>query len=85
MNDIQVPEANVAHELCPALMAKQENPRTVTPESAILDRDALDIAVRGSELQAFEGDAVVIAADEAVGNKDVLRVAGVDAVIVLYS
>ena len=37
------------------------------------------------EVQALQGHAVVVAADEAIGDEHVLRVARVDAVVVLHA
>ena len=52
---------------------------------AVLDGDPLDVVVGPAEVEPLQGHAVVVAADEAVGDQHVLRVAGIDAVVVLHA
>ena len=47
MNDVEVAQGQVAHEGRPAFVAEEENARSVAPQDAVLDRDALDVVVRG--------------------------------------
>jgi len=45
----------------------------------------IDVVIVVLEVHAFQSDAVVVAADEAVGDQHVLRIAGIDAVVIPHS
>src|SRR3990172_11716922 len=83
MDNVEVAQGDIAHVSGPALVAEQEYPRPVATEDRILHRDSLDVAVPAAEIEALEGDAIVVAADEAIRYQHILGVARVDAVVVL--
>ena len=80
---VEVAQLNIAHVRGSALVAEEEDAGAVAPENRVLDRDSLDVAVFAAEVEALEGDAIVVAADEAIGYQDILGVAGIYAVVVL--
>src|ERR1035437_5268849 len=66
-------------------MAQQEDAGAIAPEDAVLVGQSLNMIVRRVQLQALHGDAVVVTADETIGDQHVLGVARIDAVIVLHA
>ena len=82
---VEVAQLNISHVCGSAFVAEEEDAGSVAPEDRVLDRDSLDVAVFAAEIEALEGDAIVVAADEAIGNQDILRVSWIYAIIVLDS
>src|ERR1051326_8314627 len=82
MDNFQVAQCDLAHEWGPAFVAQKKDACAITPQRAILDSDALDIAGR---VQSLESHTIIIGSNEAIGNEHVLRVAGIDAIIILHS
>ena len=85
MDDVQVAEGHISHVLGPTFVAQQEHAGTVAPKDAVLDRDPLDVAVGGLEIEALQRDAVIVAADETIGNQHILGIARIDAVVILHA
>ena len=72
MNDVEVAQRDVAHERRAALVAQQEDAGAIAPQDGVLHNDAFDIALGPAQLQTLHGDAVVVRADEAIGDQHVL-------------
>ena len=84
VNDLQVAQRDVAHEGGAALVAQQEDAGAVAPQRAVLYDDVLHVVVRAPQVQPLHGDTVVVGPDKAIRDQHILRVAGVDPVVVLH-
>jgi hypothetical protein len=63
-------------------VAQEEYPRPVAPQDAIFNGNSLYVLVRPVPSQAFQSNAIVVAANKAVGDSNICRVARVDPVII---
>jgi hypothetical protein len=64
---------------------EQEDSSPVAPESGVLNRNSFNVTILTSKVEPFKGNTIIIAPDEAIGYQNILRIAWINAVIVLYS
>ena len=85
MHDVAIVVVQVLDGRRLRFVGEEEDAGPVAPENAVPHGDAAHGSIGPVEVpQSLERDAVVVGADEAIVDEHVLRVAGIDAIVVLH-